>query len=81
MGEAAVLDLPLADPPILNLTDGEAVAIFKASPTGMQKILDNQASWFGVYDQSKLMQENYKEYLRDIFGRDKIKGNSKLQGR
>jgi hypothetical protein len=74
MGESAVLNLPLPDPPILNLTDEEAIQIFKASPSGMLKILDNQASWFGVYDQSKLMKETYINYLRDIFGRDKVKG-------
>jgi hypothetical protein len=74
MGELAVLDLPLPDPPVLNLTDDEATAIFKASPSGMLKILDNQAEWFGIHDNAKLMKETYINYLRDMFGRDKVKG-------
>ena len=77
MGESAVLDLPLPDKPVLNLTDAEAVAIFKATPSGMNKILDNQAEWLGFADQAALMKESYINYLRDIFGRDKVKGKTK----
>jgi hypothetical protein len=77
MGEVAILDLPLPDPPILNLTDDEAKTILKVCPSGMLKILDNQAEWFGVYDHAKLMKASYINYLRDIFGHDKIKDKSK----
>lgn len=76
MGEQAVLDLPVPDRPVLNLTDEEATLIFKATPSGMNKILDNQAEWLGFADQTTLMKETYTNYLRDLFGHDKIKGKA-----
>ena len=71
MGEAAVLNLPLADRPILDLTDAEITAIYKASPTGTGKILKNQAGWIGYADVADAAVEGYRNYLRDIFSAKK----------
>lgn len=72
MKESAVLDLPLPDKPILSLTDSEIEAIYKASPSGTAKILNNQAEWLGIWDSAYLMKETYKNYLRDLFGHGKV---------
>ena len=67
MGEQAVLNLSLDERPILDLTDAEITAIYKASATGTGKILKNQARWIGYADIADAAVTGYKDYLRDIF--------------
>jgi hypothetical protein len=67
MGEQAVLNLELDQRPVLDLTDAEITAIYKASPTGTGKILKNQARWIGYADIADALAAGYKNYLRDIF--------------
>ena len=67
MGEQAVLNLSLDERPILDLTDAEITAIYKASATGTGKILKNQAGWIGYADIADAAVTGYKNYLRDIF--------------
>lgn len=68
-----MLNLPLDDRPVLDLTDAEITAIYKASPTGTGKILKNQARWGGYADISEAAVGGYKSYLRDLFGGKEIK--------
>ena len=78
MGEQAVPNLPLDERPVLNLTDAEITAIFKASPTGTGKILKNQSQWAGYADIAEAAVESYKSYLKGIFGGDKAKPGAGL---
>ena len=78
MGEKAVPNLPLDERPILDLTDAEITAIFKASPTGTSKILKNQTRWAGYADIAEAAVEGYKSYLKGIFGGDKAKSGAGL---
>lgn len=73
MGEEAVIDLPLGDRPLLDLTDAEALKIYAATPTGYGKILKNQARWAAFADIAVTVKEGYKDYLRGIFGGAKAK--------
>ena len=73
MGEKAVLDLPLADRPTLDLTDQEIRDIYKGSPTGTAKILKNQARWNGYADIAEAVKQGYQDYLRALFGGGKTK--------
>ena len=73
MGEKAVPILPLDERPVLDLTDADITAIFKASPTGTSKILKNQTRWAGYADIAEAAVEGYKSYLKGIFGGDKAK--------
>jgi hypothetical protein len=69
MGEEAVIDLPLGDRPYLDLTDEEAIKIYKASPGGFGKLLKNQARWFAYADIAVTVKDGYKDYLRGIFAK------------
>lgn len=68
-----MLSLPLDERPVLDLTDAEITAIYKASPTGTGKILKNQARWTGYADIADAAAKGYQDYLRSIFGGDKKK--------
>ena len=73
MGEQAVPNLQLDDRPVLDLTDTEITVIYKASPTGTGKILKHQARWIGYADIADAAVKGYQDYLRSLFGGDKVK--------
>jgi hypothetical protein len=71
MGEEAVIDLPLGDRPLLDLTDDEAIKFYVASPQGYGKLLKNQARWKAFADKAETVKDGYKKYLREIFSKNK----------
>ncbi len=66
-----MLNLPLDQRPTLDLTNDEALKIYHASPSGIQKIIKNQARWAGYAEIAEALKQNYDDYIRDIFGGNK----------
>ena len=62
-----MLDLPLEPRPLLDLTDDEALKIYKTSPSGMRKIIKNQGRWVGYAEVAEDLKAGYVNYLKDIF--------------
>ncbi len=59
--------MPLEPRPLLDLTDDEAIKIYKASPSGMRKIIKNQARWEVYAVIAEALKLGYVNYLKDIF--------------
>jgi hypothetical protein len=62
-----VPNLQLDERPVLNLTDQEIEAIYKASPTGTGKILKNQTHWIAFADIADAAVQGYKDYIKSVF--------------
>lgn len=68
-----MLNLLLDQRPTLDLTDKEALDMYHASPTGIKKIIKNQARWAGYAEIAEALKQGYDDYLRDIFNASKAK--------
>lgn len=67
MEEKALPNLYLDPEPKLTLTDKEITDLYAASPSGVGKILKNQAEWNGNYKIAQAAVDGYRTFIINIF--------------
>jgi hypothetical protein len=69
--EQIVLKVKLSPKPYLQLTDEQVKKMLEWNVEVTKTIFNNQADWFGIYDEAEIIQKGYEEYLEKLFQKRK----------
>lgn len=65
--EQVVLKIDLSPRPYLPLSDEQVKKLVEWNPEVATIIFNNQAGWFGFYDEAIIMKSGYDDYVTEIF--------------
>src|SRR4030042_4372455 len=64
--DQVTLKVKLSPKPYLLLSDEQVASLLKWNSEITRIIFDNQANWFGIYDEASIIQKGYEDYVTNI---------------